>query len=544
MYYNNRSTSKLLPDLLRDSEHPQLNTISDVDRRYTFEAEGVNVDYILLLSHKKNSDYKTEKHTIDKPYQDVFDEIERLSSNTKAEDFEKIINYIKSTELIPVSRQLAGQTDQEYFNYCITLADRYIPKIHLDIEKRLNVIIFLRGKLDEAYFNAISYLEKKEYDNEYERDRAIKKTEDGYLGNKEELAREVCNYISLWIHAYRFLQARKKLSIQENIISYSHRYQGWSKPRYKFNDDLTIEFITNFGYGNSSYFYLLLIYKGIQIFPFMEWVNYKYAEVSEMVKYTEKYHTESIVEIHRSKNPKYRPSRDEPTTKRVVRIDQKYWEKAFLGLVRACKVCEEGADAFIQVYITSALDSLVDKLEEVFELKDKKSAAKYRDFNHEFSKNYKGRTHVEKVSSMSVKGAIISGTLDFMGEITKLKEIIDTEVYVKKIESLNLRVLPALQQTIPECKKLNSGLKLDIEKQKSKLVDIWINQGLKEYELIYDYSEISEEDKSKFKDLKEKHIEVTTLKNNLERDLQHSIDILNSINRYIRNIEKYFSLTR
>lgn len=543
MYFNDKRDLRLLPDLLRDNDYPQLKTISDVNKLYTFDATGVNVGYILFLNHKVNSDYKIEKYPIDNIYQNIFDKMRGFSIHNKTEDFNKIISYIKSTELIETSRQFAVQTDQLFFSYCITLSDRYIPKIYLDIDQRLNIIIGLRNDLDEYYFESKVYIEKK-YEVGYYKDQAIKRIETGYLENKKELHTEVCNYIALWIHAYRFFQARKDISSQESIISYSHRYQGWSKPKYKFNDDLTVEFITNFGYGNSSYFYLLLIYKGIQIFPFMDWINYKYAKVSEMEKYTEKYHKELMVEVPRGKTSKHQEYSNEPITKRTVVIEQKYWGKALTDLVKACMVCEAGADAFIQEYITSALDSLVDKLEEVFEIKEKASAKKYRDFDYGFSKNQKDEDNLEKIVLMSVKGTIISGTLDFMVHVIKLKEIIDTEVYIKKIEALNLRILPMLQETKLECQKINYDLTQEIGILKNKLIEIWVDKGLKEYTHAHRINTLSEEDESNFEDLKQEHKDISAEKNEEEQKLENSIKILKSIERYISNIEKYFSLTR
>lgn len=544
MYSRNEDISKLIPHLLTDSDHPQLRNISDVNQPYTFEAKGVNVDYILLLKHKIDADYRTEQHPINKLYEDVFNKIKAFSSTGTTEDFEDITNYIKNTELISVSQQLASKTDQDFFNYCINLSDRYIPRIYFDIENRLDRLIESRSMLDKVYLSNQYDIQNKEYEKEYQKREALNNLEEGYSGSKTELKKEVCNYIALWIHAYRFLQARKELSNQKNIISYSHRYQGWSKPKYKVNDELTIEFITNFGYGNSSYFYLLLIYRGIQIFPFMEWVNYQYAETSEMEKYTKKYSEEEITKVERRKNPKYQSKPDGPSTRKSLTIKQEHWVNAFDDLVDACNIYEKGTHAFIENYITSALDSLVEALEDIFEMGDVAADKKYRDFDDDFSINYKTEDYVKKIKLMSVKGAMISGTLAFMGHITKLKEIVDTKVYVEKITSLNNRILPLLQETIPDCQKLIYGLEQHVEKLKSDLVDIWTHKGLKELTQAHNSKNISEENKNKFEKLKEEHGKISDKKNEAEQKLRHSINILKSIERYINNIEKYFSLTR
>jgi len=53
-------------------------------------------------------------------------------------------------------------------------------------------------------------------------------------------------------------KAYKKCDRDDTILAFSHRRVGWSEKPYQIDENFSIEFKTNFGYGNSSYFYTKL----------------------------------------------------------------------------------------------------------------------------------------------------------------------------------------------------------------------------------------------------------------------------------------------
>lgn len=522
MYDNYEEIKLLIPKLIEDKEHSKLKKIADIEERYTFFAEGVNVDYILYMIKNGNGKYEIFHYNIDKIYSDIFDKIYNYY-NSKNTEFEDIVEYVKNTCLISKSNILTKETEQEYFNYCLGLSDRYIPNIYIDINYRIEKLIELKKILDMNYQDKID--KEKKIDN-------IRDIKSEYRNSKIELKKEICNYIALWIHAYRFLTARKKMNNSNSeILSFSHRYRGWSKPRQIVNNDLSIEFKTNFGYGNSSYFYLLLIYRGIQIFPFMEWVNYKYAQASEMEKYTKRY--QKITTIYDEKN-----NRD---IKKLI-IEQEYWDGAFEDLVTACNISQKSSDDFIQTYIISALNELIEELEEVFNLSDSEANKKYRDFDYGFSISFLEENYIKSIKLMHVKGAVITGALGLIGHITKLKEIVDTSCYVRKILYINNRVSPLLVEIIPECQKLIHSTEIKISSLGKEMADIWTNRGLAEYKK--NIKSGLQEKQKEFELLEDKHNNLSKSMSDARQDLGHSRNILKSIERYIRNIDNYIANTK
>ena len=72
----------------------------------------------------------------------------------------------------------------------------------------------------------------------------------------------------------------------------SHEKIGWKEMLYKISKDLDIKVMTNFGYGASSYFFVNVRYKGIDLLPYSQLVRYYYARMADIIAYTRSYNTE------------------------------------------------------------------------------------------------------------------------------------------------------------------------------------------------------------------------------------------------------------
>lgn len=529
--FNIEDERLLIDNLINNEDDTRIQSIAKISNQHTFNAKGINIDHILYLEQVENKSYKVQEFPIPKLFDEIFTTISDYASNGSTQDFEEIIGFIISSELITASRSLVAQSKSDSFNYCIALSDKYIPIIYINLEQRLNDLLEKKIYLEKVYQDKCTAILNAEGKNDISKAEELKDTELKFINNLREIKNELCKYTVLWIHAYRFLEARKQLLNSRNVIAFSHRYKGWSKPRFKVNNNLSVEFKTNFGYGLSSYFYLLLIFKGVQIFPFMDWINYQFAQVSEMENYSERYH--QIVEQKATgKNGTY--------IKRKMIIEQEFWEEAFKDLEKACNVCEEDPKKFIDGYVLSALNSLVSKLEEVIDSNDEKLNEKYRDFDNGFSIKHIPEEYVKEIVLISVKGALISGTLNFIDQITKLKEFIATERYVKRIEGLNLRLLPLLEDSIPNFQKHIAELASKSNKLKDELIDIWNNQGLKELKQKSKFKKLELPEANELKRLEEEHRSLSGKKNKIDQEVKHISSLLKTIERYVWAIENYF----
>ncbi|WP_169391426.1 MULTISPECIES: hypothetical protein [Psychrobacter] len=520
MYYSYEEIEKvkrLMPYLLKNEQNTRAKRIADISEEYIFYAKGINVNHILFMNKAEYCEYEKLYFPIENIYSEIFDNTTEFYYSKEDLDLIKFIRYINNTEIVKLSNSLSKEINNDYFNYCIYLSDKYIPNIKINIGEKIESILDLKKTLDLVYSNSLEDLKDP---------KLVDSLKERYDVSLRELKAEITKYICLWIHAYRYLKARQLMMLENpNIITFSHRYYGWSKPRQNVDQNLSIEFKTNFGYGNSSYFYLLLIYKGIQIFPFIEWVNYKYASVSNMEKYTEKYQR-ITKKTNKRTNKQYN----------VTEIYQSYWENAFNDLITACNISKKSEKFFVDTYIIKALDHLVEELEKVFELTDIEANNRYRDFNYNFTIRDLPNNYIKKIKLMHVKGSIITGALDLIGHISKLQVFIDTKIYISKIIDLNNRILPMLVETIPLHQKQLVDYDSVINSFYKELAYIWNDKGLKNYKFQKD---ISEEEREYFEELNEKHISISDKKNEAEQEQKHIKNLLKSIERYIINIDKY-----
>lgn len=120
---------------------------------------------------------------------------------------------------------------------------------------------------------------------------------------KNEIAREVAKYdrnliASLhsqairYIAAFDFVTTSSKIKDQSDIRLMSHEKIGWAGVTHKISEDLTITVKTNFGYGSSSYFFVNVCYKGIDLLPYSQLVRYYYARMADIIAYTRSYNAE------------------------------------------------------------------------------------------------------------------------------------------------------------------------------------------------------------------------------------------------------------
>lgn len=402
--YNRRKNSAIYP-------------FSDISIHHTFRAKGANVDYLFFINFNK---YKratyNSRYVITKIYNNIVNDIEVFKDKCNSiNDIFNLIRYLGVSEIIRESGLLHKRAKTNSFNYCIGLCDKFQPDINIDIKSQL-----------EVFKNIADGLSEKAVSNQ----------------DIADINNNICNYIILWIHAFRFLKAREQcLSSNKDSVVFSHRYRGWSQPRKKLDDNFGLEFKTNFGYGKSSYFYLVIFYKDIQICNFTDWIDYKLAEISEMHRYTRKYEHEYSEKF----------------------IDNNLWSHAMREASEICNCYLGNENKFIELYIVDSLEYMVSNLEAIIDINDSESYKNYRSFEYTFSSNAINEDQENKVKLMSVKGSMISGALQLLGEIIKLKNIMNIDDFVVRIESLNRRILPILEESFDYNKKLKVVIETKIQ---------------------------------------------------------------------------------
>ena len=279
-------------------------------------------------------------------------------------------------------KELSGK-----YKYCDKLNDSFV-EFEVDCEKSIQN---LSSKIDD--------IKKENEDIPWEEIKEIKKS--------------LYENYEFWIKAYSIQKAYEACQSDETIIIYSHRTAGWSNPIYQLTPNFSVEVLTNFGYGKSSYFFTKLKYKNIEITPFSEWINYRFVKASQLLRYSKR---------HNLKNAD--------------------WENAMKFAKDACDLSISDESKFVKKYIIEECELMATGLENFF-INDS--------FNfNEGEKMYK--TDLGGHALIEFRGEKITGALEFISKIMEFNKVASIQSFIRRIESLNKKIGPILEQELPKIK--------------------------------------------------------------------------------------------
>lgn len=142
----------------------------------------------------------------------------------------------------------------------------------------------------QAQINEIEDAVRKDvYVPQSEKEQKIKERTEKYEQSlKDEFLRAALRYIE----TMDFTATKARVKAMDAVKMSSHEYIGWTAMEYRINKDLRIKVMTNFGYGSSSYFFVNVCYKGIDLLPYAQTVNYYYARMQDIIAHTRSYRAE------------------------------------------------------------------------------------------------------------------------------------------------------------------------------------------------------------------------------------------------------------
>ena len=310
-----------------------------------------------------------------------------------------------------------------------------------------------------SYINGTSYPESLSF-QEYKDALSLKAenlTEEFEKGNKQllkdapaEYGKELTEFVERRLAEYkkslkstylrqakRFIQAKNytrtlsEVKSQPGIRMYSTDTLGWSDFVYKVTDDITITLGTNFGYGSSSYFRLCLRYKGIDILPYSFVVKYYYANRRDILRYT-----------------------------RLYDVAHDSWNIAFDFVEKAANIAADDAHRFITEYVMEEIQQMMHGLESI--LKDPAAyaqgladmAGKRTDChfltvcNMDQYDKQRYAAYPEEMA-MVIKAEKITGSLDFLDNLTKLSESLpEISTYIDEIKEMSQAILPEIVRKV------------------------------------------------------------------------------------------------
>lgn len=408
----------------------------------------INEDFLILLVSRNKLPVLTtiqiKKH---------FEKEKTIIKNLQAEQGDNVDKFLD------VLDSIENKVSNKVFKYCVNLDEPY-EEGSVPINTNLVRFIAINGRKN-------IYAEKESF--EKRREEAKQKNsifnENFDLNSKIRLLKyRIVKNFHILFDAFDIDVAYQEAEKTPGIIAYSHRIGGWSKLRnkwseiiYNVTENLKIEIRTNFGFGNSSYFYVNLIYKGIRITPYSEWIEYRYKLASDVIRYSKSFAFNERSKYHKEYIKVYIYNED--------------WISAFNYVKEAGRLSVLDEKGFVQKYIISECENLISGIERFYNESEFSLMDRHVYIETEGAYGYK--THVTKIKLEKVqynpkgfelidfKAEKIIGALDFIDDISRCSEIINSEVYVRKLYDAGKKMISHVYEELETQKNNVKSAKKD-----------------------------------------------------------------------------------
>lgn len=383
----------------------------------------MNKEFIAVVTKVNNGDLRLERVPISKEYVDIKDRLQEMKNNPNRSLLDMQGTF---TDVFK---------KKEYYYLCLA---HYYSSSYIDGIRYPSIITFdeYSKKLEEKRV-------KLKAENKNRTESEINRLLDEY---KQKLKDSFYNACEWYITAYNFSKTSSEIRSKSNSVMLSTEHIGWTTYEYKVNDDVTISINTNFGYGSSSYFFLNLKYKEIDILPYSAIVRYYNANIVELRRHTREYNM----------------SRDS-------------WNVAFDFVVNTVNTAKNFPDRFIKEWIVNEINEMVEGLQNIAkqpeteinrfiknEKKDITNGFCYnvRNINAYEIKNYSAYKDEMNIAFQAEKisGALL--LLDKLSELVPLFSVIQDSINTIKLLNQNL---------IPKIEKGVENIQVELDKNNKQL---------------------------------------------------------------------------
>ena len=369
--------------------------------------EKVNKDYIVVVAKQSNNVLEFKKEKISNDYADIIDRLQEMKENPNR----------TVLDMQGCFTRVFNQKD--YFHLCLPYcySSSYVDGIRypdmLTFDEYNTKLIKKRTKLKEKQLS----------------DDKIEEKLDTY---KRELKDDFLYECRRYIEGYNFAKTSSKIKNRSETVMLSTENIGWTKYEYKANEDVIIFIYTNFGYGNSSYFFLGMQYKGIDILPYSAIVHYYNADIIELKRHTRQYFTE----------------RDS-------------WNIAFDFVIKSANMAKTDPRKFINEFVINEVREMVSGLKnianqpntEISRFINKRRNVVSNGFCYSVRNIWESEVNDYEVyrdeMNIAFKAEKVTGALLFLDKLSELAELLPTiQESIKEIKLLNNALIPELEEKI------------------------------------------------------------------------------------------------
>lgn len=257
----------------------------------------LNVDYILALKKDDKGMLFTEEVKIMHP-EDVLQKLNQYEDSTSYDIFDAVhyVDSLKYNKWQTYSYCWPYEYNKSFISRAtvrpvIFMNNRPVI-IESDISKRQvwekNYIEDIEGIKKRIELEYASKRHPLEYIAKLNRNREMtEKIAQEQRERKIEIKNKYISEIRRYVYGMCYEQTLH--TVIPTSLMYSNEHIGWYKPQYPIAGNVLISVFSNFCYGRSAYFHVNLNYKGINILPYTDIINYYWSNMMDNVRYTRDY---------------------------------------------------------------------------------------------------------------------------------------------------------------------------------------------------------------------------------------------------------------
>ena len=237
--------------------------------------------------------------------EDVLKKLKQYEDSTSYDIFDVVryVDSLKYNKLQTYSYCWPYEYNNSFIGYATFCPSIYMNNrpviIESDISKRqewernyFEDIAGIKNRIELEYASKRTtkrWMEKFEYlayIDKLEREMR-EKIEQEQRDRKYEIKNEYINKVRRYVYGMCYEQTL--YTVKPTSLMYSNEHIGWYKPQYPIAGNVLISVFSNFCYGRSAYFHVNLNYKGINILPYTDIINYYWSNMMDNVRYTRDY---------------------------------------------------------------------------------------------------------------------------------------------------------------------------------------------------------------------------------------------------------------
>jgi len=403
------------------------------------ESNKINIDYIGVVTLNNAGRLEYKQVPIEKPFHDKMEEIKAMLENDNRTLMDLQDYFLR---FVPQEASAQGYDYVAPYTYNSSFIESaFYPKIYTFTEYK-QVLKEAENIATEKFLSKLDLKDVRSLTPTQQKD-LLEFTESEIDAAKELLKKTFCRTVLRYMNAFWYYQTLKLVKANSQNKMFSTENLGWTTFNYPISEDILFFMKSNFGYGSSSYHFINLSYKGIDILPYSALVKYRYVRIAEFFRYTRQ----------------YRPNREN-------------WEVALDFVTETANLALKDATVFVSKWIANEIEEMIQGLEIIS--KEPQKALQdmidhpEKDINFFYVRNADSsdksdlKAFPSEISTI-FKAEKLSAALELLEKLKNLEDAYPKVIEaIDRIKKLNVDFFPNLKENI-------SAIEMEIKRRETLL---------------------------------------------------------------------------